>query len=122
MIWNAVRSLKNFAKSRNFVDLEYIYGKLSNQGGEYPLDFRAAIENPASFKIVATNAMTGITILFILKITSFTIQLTDPIIIRFKQVHVNLISCDLHGFLHAFPRRKNTTKKPDFSVLEKSGS
>jgi len=52
-------SLKNFAKSRNFVDLEYIYGKLSNQGGEYPLDFKAAIENPASFKIVATNAMTG---------------------------------------------------------------
>lgn len=52
-------SFKNFAKSRNFVDLEYIFGKLSNQGGEYPLDYRAVSKNPAEFKIVATNAVTG---------------------------------------------------------------
>ena len=52
-------SFKNFAKSRSCVNLEYIFGVLSNQGGEYPLDFRAALENPAQFKIVATNALTG---------------------------------------------------------------
>lgn len=51
--------LKNFIKTRNFVDLEYAYGKLSNSGGEYPLDFKAASDNPAVFKIVATNAKTG---------------------------------------------------------------
>lgn len=52
-------SLKNFVKSHNFVNLEYIFGELSNQGGEYPLDYKAMIENPAEFKIVATNALTG---------------------------------------------------------------
>ncbi len=52
-------SLKNFVKSHNFVNLEYIFGELSNLGGEYPLDFKAIIENPAAFKIVATNALTG---------------------------------------------------------------
>lgn len=52
-------SFKNFVKTRNFVDLEYAYGELSNEGGEYPLDFKAASENPAAFKIVATNAITG---------------------------------------------------------------
>ena len=52
-------SFKNFVKTRNFVDLEYAYGKLSNEGGEYPLDFKAASDNPAVFKIVATNALTG---------------------------------------------------------------
>lgn len=52
-------SLHNFSKSRNFVDLEYIFGELSNEGGEYPLDFKAAMENPAAFKIVATDAWTG---------------------------------------------------------------
>jgi predicted patatin/cPLA2 family phospholipase len=52
-------SFKNFAKTRNFVNLEYIYGELSNQGGEYPLDFSAVNLNPAEFKVVATNAVTG---------------------------------------------------------------
>ena len=52
-------SFKNFVKTRNFVDLEYAYGKLSNEGGEYPLDFKEASDNPAVFKIVATNAITG---------------------------------------------------------------
>ena len=51
--------LKNFIKTRNFVDLEYAYGVLSNEGGEYPLDFRAASDDPAVFKIVVTNAVTG---------------------------------------------------------------
>jgi predicted patatin/cPLA2 family phospholipase len=51
--------VKNFIKTRNFVDLEYAYGALSNEGGEYPLDFKAALTNPAQFKIVATDALTG---------------------------------------------------------------
>lgn len=52
-------SLKNYVRTRNFVDLEYAYGKLSNTGGEYPLDFNAALANPAEFKIVATDAFSG---------------------------------------------------------------
>lgn len=51
--------VKNFLKTRNFVDLEYAYGKLSNSDGEYPLDFEAVLSDPAAFTIVATNAITG---------------------------------------------------------------
>lgn len=50
---------KNLVKTGNFVDLEYAYGVLSNEGGEYPLDFKAIMENPAEFKIVTTDALTG---------------------------------------------------------------
>ena len=52
-------SFGNYVRTGNFVDLEYAYGELSNEGGEYPLDFRASLENPAEFKIVATSALTG---------------------------------------------------------------
>ena len=52
-------SLQNFAKTRNMVNLEYIYGELSNEGGEYPLNFEAVIRNPAEFIMVATDALTG---------------------------------------------------------------
>lgn len=51
--------VKNFIKTRNFVNLEYIYGTMSNAGGEYPLDFEAACANPADFIIVATSALSG---------------------------------------------------------------
>ena len=51
--------LKNFIKDRNFVDLEYVYGELSNSYGEYPLDYNAMMANPAEFTIVATDAETG---------------------------------------------------------------
>ncbi|MBQ6314548.1 MAG: patatin family protein [Mogibacterium sp.] len=52
-------SMKNFAKTRNFVDLEYIYGEMSNSTGECPLDFEAVVRNPAEYKIVATDALSG---------------------------------------------------------------
>ena len=51
--------LKNFVKDRNFVDLEYVYGALSNSDGEYPLDYEAMMANPAEFTIVATDAGSG---------------------------------------------------------------
>ena len=56
---NETMSFGNFVKTRNFVDLEYVYATLSNQGGEYPLDFEACLADPAAYKIVATNALTG---------------------------------------------------------------
>ena len=52
-------SMKNFIRTRNFVDLEYVYGKLSNTDGECPLDFDAVMANPAEFKIVATDSLNG---------------------------------------------------------------
>ncbi len=49
----------NYLKTRNFINLDYIYGTLSNSGGEYPLDYEAAKNSGKEFVIVATNARTG---------------------------------------------------------------
>lgn len=49
----------NFIKKGSFLDLEYIYGELSDTGGEYPLDLEAFQKNKARLCIVATNALTG---------------------------------------------------------------
>ena len=49
----------NLLKSGNFINLEYIYGELSNKDGEYPLDFLSVKNNPSEFLVVATDAHTG---------------------------------------------------------------
>ena len=55
-------SFRNFLLKRNFVDLDYVYSTLSNEGGEDPLDWEAFARNPAEFICVATHAETGETI------------------------------------------------------------
>lgn len=43
----------------SYLNLEYVYGTISNTGGENPLDFSAFQANPMEFIAVATNAETG---------------------------------------------------------------
>ncbi len=50
---------KNFLFKRSFVDLDYVYGTLSNSDGENPLDYAAAVKSPMEFFAVATEAVTG---------------------------------------------------------------
>ena len=52
-------SMRNLIKNGDYVDLEYIYGEMSNSYGECPLDYDAMMANPAEFTVVATNALTG---------------------------------------------------------------
>ncbi len=47
------------ARTRQYVDLDYIYGELTNSGGEYPLDFQAALESGKELVVVATDAQTA---------------------------------------------------------------
>lgn len=54
-------SLGNFIRNGSYVDVDYIYGTLSNSDGENPLDYKAICENPMEFYIVAENAHTGMT-------------------------------------------------------------
>lgn len=49
----------NFLRSGSYIGLEYVYGVLSNSGGENPLDYEAFRLNPAEFYAVAENAVTG---------------------------------------------------------------
>lgn len=51
--------IRNFIAKRSFVDLDYVYGTLSNSDGEYPVDYPALARNPMEFVVVATEAETG---------------------------------------------------------------
>ena len=52
-------SLRNFLRKRSYLDLDYIYGTLSNSDGENPLDYRRIMDSPTEYLAVATNAETG---------------------------------------------------------------
>ena len=51
--------LGNFIKKKSFIDLDYVYGTLSNSDGESPLDYYALSHNLMEFIVVATEAETG---------------------------------------------------------------
>ena len=52
-------SVGNFLRMRSFVDMDYVYGTLSNADGEDPLDYVAAMASPTVYYAVATEAETG---------------------------------------------------------------
>ncbi len=52
-------SLGNFITKRSYVDMDYVYGTLSNSGGENPLDYPTLRDNPMELYVVATDALTG---------------------------------------------------------------
>ena len=52
-------SLHNYLTKHSFLDMDYIYGTLSNSDGENPLDYPALMANPADFLVLECNARTG---------------------------------------------------------------
>ena len=52
-------SLRNFLFKKSYIDMDYVYGTLSNHDGENPLDYQAIADNPMGFCIIATDAETG---------------------------------------------------------------
>ena len=54
-------SLKNVLTKQSYLDLDYVYGTLSNSTGSHPLDFQALMNNPTPLLVPATNALTGST-------------------------------------------------------------
>ena len=52
-------SIENWINTGSYLDLDYIYGTLSNDDGEYPLDYDALMADPCELEVVATNAVTG---------------------------------------------------------------
>lgn len=51
-------------KTGNYLNLDYIYGGLSNAGCEDPLGYTQIMQNPAAMKVVATCAETGLPVYF----------------------------------------------------------
>lgn len=52
-------SLRNFVFKKSYIDMNYLYGTLSNSTGENPLDYPKIIRNPSEMLVVASNAQTG---------------------------------------------------------------
>lgn len=52
-------SVHNLIRKHSYLDLSYVYGTLSNAGGENPLDYAALARSPAEFCVVAANAQNG---------------------------------------------------------------
>ena len=52
-------SLSNFRHTGSYLDLDYVYGELSNRGGENPLDYPEVAKTDKKLVVVATNAKTG---------------------------------------------------------------
>jgi len=48
-----------FLRHHSFINLDYVYGTLSNSDGEYPLNYTGVIQNPMEWYIVGTEAQTG---------------------------------------------------------------
>lgn len=52
-------SFGNFIRKKTYIDMDYVYGTLSNSDGENPLDYDAFIRSNQDFIAVATDAVTG---------------------------------------------------------------
>ncbi len=59
MLRKECTGLHALLKSGSYLNTEYIYGTLSMQGGENPLNFQALRNNPADYIVVATDADSG---------------------------------------------------------------
>ena len=52
-------SVNNLVHKHSYLDLDYVYGALSNADGENPLDYPAVVASPAELVVVAADARTG---------------------------------------------------------------
>lgn len=57
-------SIRNFLFKRSYIDMDYLYGTLSNSTGENPLDYPSLKKSSAELVVVATNAQTGKAVYF----------------------------------------------------------
>ena len=51
--------MHDFLTSGSYINMDYLYGTLSNSGGENPLDYQALRESPMEYYVVAADAETG---------------------------------------------------------------
>lgn len=57
-------SIRNFLLTKSYINMDYVYGTLSNSTGENPLDYPKMKAHPADLFVVATNAKTGEAVYF----------------------------------------------------------
>lgn len=52
-------SLSNFFRKHSFFDMDYIYGTLTEEGGENALDLQSLLDSKTDLYVIATNCLTG---------------------------------------------------------------
>lgn len=52
-------SMRNLRKNGSYIDLDYVYGTLSNEDGKNPWDYDTAMKSESDMVVVASNAETG---------------------------------------------------------------
>ena len=52
-------SFENYLRTGSYIDMDYVYGTLSDSHGEDPFDYAAFAENPTQLLVVGTDARTG---------------------------------------------------------------
>lgn len=52
-------SFRNFVFKKSYIDMDYLYGTLSNSTGENPLNYPEIIRNSSEMLVIASNAVTG---------------------------------------------------------------
>ncbi|MCI1966025.1 MAG: patatin family protein [Oscillospiraceae bacterium] len=57
-------SLHNLIHTGSYIDMDYVYGVLSNLNGENPLDYQSIQNSHSRMKVVALNARSGATTYF----------------------------------------------------------
>lgn len=57
-------SFRNFLFKKSYIDMDYLYGTLSNSTGENPLDYHALKKSRSELLVVATDARTGKAVYF----------------------------------------------------------
>ena len=57
-------SLWNYLRTGSYIDMDYVYGTLSNSCGENPLDYESMVSNPAQLFVVAQEAVSGKAVYF----------------------------------------------------------
>lgn len=55
---------REFLRHHNYINMDYIYSTLSDQDGEYPLDYDKIAASGMPYRIVATDAETGEAVYF----------------------------------------------------------
>ena len=103
-------SFSNLLKGKNYLDLDYIYSSLSNEGGEDPFDFDALEKYEGDAYIACTDAETGEQIYFDKKIvqknnlTAFKASCALPLVC--KKYSVGGIPCFDGGISNPVPIEK----------------
>ncbi len=57
-------SVQNLIEKHSYIDMDYVYSTLSDEDGEYPLDYDTILKSRANLTVVATNALNGLPVYF----------------------------------------------------------